>query len=917
MKRILLALLVLVVAGLVVFTALGLLWDRGSDSQPINHLRLLGEVRGFTVQAGEGGEFPARPAMTQEELKAQLDELVAFAKSQNFNSILFQVQEGQTVFYRSKALEIHPDMAQGDTLFSKFDPLEYLCTQAAAQQVQVLAVLDGGILSTAGGPEQAAQLGAELAKQYPLGGVVLDQVDAALGEDILFAAVSQLGEGVQKAGRGIPLGLMFDTDPAGISPRLITLLTQGGRLQLVIPRLTTPVDGADGGYRQQLHRWLDAAKGEAKLYTGGAAYLLTGSRPDLEPYADPEELNYQLFLGSVTPGISGVVLESYRDLLDDRADLPMLMSFLSQSRVIDPLDGQNLVIPQTLKITYPESPSFRTSGSSIFLMGTSDPGQELTLDGEPVERLSFGGTFGVKLDLKLGSNWFVFRQGTQTASVEIIRYTPSTTPVPITTLVRSSLFPQVPHGVQTGETITLSCTAPSGAAVTAVLGGQSITLKQTAQAAPGVPARYQGELTLPADRYPAGATTNIGRASYTLHYNGINSTFTSAGDTLVAGSQVPVQLRLTAHLANVLEHPDKDDTVTATLREHAVVRTVGKVRTTREGAGTIAYQLEGGGYVLGDNIEVVEGAPVPRAQVTAISTQLTDQGEILLLTPDTPAVVVTREEGQLVLDFYDTDITADPDLLTSGFFDRMTTETADFGSRLTLRLREGAQLWGYNVEYTEAGLQLYLKRPPTRSRNPARPLEGITVMVDPGHGGSDPGALGITFGTGPDEADLNLAAALAAKYRLEQLGATVLMTRMDDLTPDGRYTVTQRNIQADGAKPDLFISFHHNSANLTSDLNQRDWMECYYFEDFSRPLAQNLLDRLKPAVGRTAQDPAWARFYVTRLTFAPSVLLELGYMVNPINFEDATQPLTIYKTACAIARAVVDTIPPAPEQPVQ
>ena len=68
---------------------------------------------------------------------------------------------------------------------------------------------------------------------------------------------------------------------------------------------------------------------------------------------------------------------------------------------------------------------------------------------------------------------------------------------------------------------------------------------------------------------------------------------------------------------------------------------------------------------------------------------------------------------------------------------------------------------------------LYLKPAPKRGDTFGKPLSGVSVMLDAGHGGSDPGAMGVAGESGPAEAQLNLAVTQALKYRLEQLGASV------------------------------------------------------------------------------------------------------------------------------------------------
>jgi N-acetylmuramoyl-L-alanine amidase len=84
------------------------------------------------------------------------------------------------------------------------------------------------------------------------------------------------------------------------------------------------------------------------------------------------------------------------------------------------------------------------------------------------------------------------------------------------------------------------------------------------------------------------------------------------------------------------------------------------------------------------------------------------------------------------------------------------------------------------------------------------PITGATVVLDPGHGGGETGAVGPG---GTQEKTVNLAVAEAAKARLEALGATVVLTR----TGDYRITLASRAAIAQALHPMLFVSVHHNA----------------------------------------------------------------------------------------------------------
>lgn len=84
-------------------------------------------------------------------------------------------------------------------------------------------------------------------------------------------------------------------------------------------------------------------------------------------------------------------------------------------------------------------------------------------------------------------------------------------------------------------------------------------------------------------------------------------------------------------------------------------------------------------------------------------------------------------------------------------------------------------------------------------------LTGANVVLDPGHGGDEPGAVGPA---GTTEKSVNLAIAEATARRLEALGATVVLTR----TADYRITLASRAAIGTSLQPQLFVSIHHNAA---------------------------------------------------------------------------------------------------------
>ena len=81
--------------------------------------------------------------------------------------------------------------------------------------------------------------------------------------------------------------------------------------------------------------------------------------------------------------------------------------------------------------------------------------------------------------------------------------------------------------------------------------------------------------------------------------------------------------------------------------------------------------------------------------------------------------------------------------------------------------------------------------------------------------------------------------SLAVRDRLEQMGATVIMTRETDDRETPKIVLDERVRMAVDAKPDFFLSIHHNSTGLTKYVSA-DWTVSYYCEDDSETYAANL-----------------------------------------------------------------------------
>ncbi len=145
----------------------------------------------------------------------------------------------------------------------------------------------------------------------------------------------------------------------------------------------------------------------------------------------------------------------------------------------------------------------------------------------------------------------------------------------------------------------------------------------------------------------------------------------------------------------------------------------------------------------------------------------------------------------------------------------------------------------------------------------------LVVMVDPGHGGKDPGAIGID---GIQEKDIILPIAQRVAALLEQQGIEAILTRTDDYFVD----LAPRVDMARQDHADLFVSIHANSIEHRPDVNG---LETYYFSSGQR-LAQTIHNNILHTVDIRDRGVRKARFYVLRKNPMPAVLVEVGFVTG-------------------------------------
>lgn len=181
---------------------------------------------------------------------------------------------------------------------------------------------------------------------------------------------------------------------------------------------------------------------------------------------------------------------------------------------------------------------------------------------------------------------------------------------------------------------------------------------------------------------------------------------------------------------------------------------------------------------------------------------------------------------------------------------------------------------------------------------PRIPNGRVVVVVDPGHGGKDPGAIGIG---GLQEKDIILPIAQQVASILEQQGIQAVLTRDSDYFVD----LGPRVDMSERIGADLFVSIHANSINLSrTDISG---LETYYYSSGQR-LARTIHNSILQSLDIKDRGVRQARFYVLRKSSMPSVLVEVGFVTGREDAAKLSDPAYRSQMAQAIARGILQYI---------
>ncbi|BAB76698.1 N-acetylmuramoyl-L-alanine amidase [Trichormus variabilis NIES-23] len=585
--------------------------------------------------------------------------------------------------------------------------------------------------------------------------------------------------------------------------------------------------------------------------------------------------------------------EYFCDTAVKKVLIPVILSFVVTSSVA--------LASSPLKVVYPPT-NHQTSAEKIFFIGTAPPNGQVLVNGKPINR-SRSGHFAPSFPLQLGENIFTIRHQNQELQIKVTRLSNQPELPQGLAFAKGSLTPTADIARLPGELICFSAIAPPNASVSVKLANDTVVLLPQPQQAilpsnlaaltgqnqpttQSIPGKYEGCTTVP-------VATDLGQPQYQLTLNGKTITQPGAGKIkILSPTQLPVA-EVVADAGVARTGPSTDFSRLTPLPKGT--------RATVTGKEGVWFRLDYGAWINSQETRILPGSVPPQTVIRSVGYRRLPGTTEMLFPLQTPVPVsVQQGEKTFTLTLHNT--TAQTDIIRlddDPLISRLDWQQIASGEvKYTFNLKK-AQQWGYKLRYDGTTLVLALRHAPVIRQNRQKPLSGIKILLDPGHGGKESGATGPT---GYLEKDVNLAVSKLLRDELLKLGANVVMTRNDDRD----VSLPERQAIINREEPAIALSVHYNALPDAGDAENTKGIGMFWYHPQAHNLAVFMHNYLVNKLRRPSYGVFWNNLALTRPAAAPSLLLELGFMSNPHEFEWVTNPQEQKKLAKVLAEGITE-----------
>lgn len=670
-------------------------------------------------------------------------------------------------------------------------------------------------------------------------------------------------------------------------------------------------------------RWWSALCGEANvpLYVAHAA---NRAGEDSAGWSSPSQLSLQLLTcrdyGS-WKGSAFYTLSALRQNPDGSTDA-LLKAF----------DGTLMseYITDKLEVTNPSGTNYTTVESKLVLQGSADPNFPLTMNGAAIELTELGG-FDIPVTLSPGRNTFTFEHKGETVTY-VVTYKVT---------ILKEISPQNDMEVEGGAQIVFSAIVRKGSTAYAMINGEKINMTSNPeQSGEGTGAdsdfeRYTGTYVIPSG---TSQVQSLGAVKIYASYNGLEESLTggiikvkaveqlppidlpgigdldppdptTGNEELISGKRLVEVTNNYAETFNSAGEEDWSRPVNAYLPKGTTDYLVSTIYTSNKtpryyvlGCGRKVYAKDvrvGSATSFTANTATIEQVTVGSTHTTMkigfswrvpYNVQLLPQKYSMSTASGQPSYAITEQTTEYVdiTFYYTTAVSGTPDVSGSPLF-RSAEWIKGSGNSYILRLHlhNKGQFYGYSVVWdADNNLNFAFRYPPNVSGNPSdKPLKGVRICIDPGHGGDSYGT-GVTINGNPiREKNLALTIGLMLRDKLVEAGATVTMSRTGDTNPsmDSRVDMARNN------GTDMLISIHIDGGGGSGS-------SVHYFNEYSYEAAGILWEEMheeevKRGIGNRAEPVHWSPFQLARCHDTTAFLVECGFMDNSKDREALLDPV--------------------------
>ncbi|WP_017295194.1 N-acetylmuramoyl-L-alanine amidase family protein [Geminocystis herdmanii] len=545
---------------------------------------------------------------------------------------------------------------------------------------------------------------------------------------------------------------------------------------------------------------------------------------------------------------------------------------------------------QSLTVVYPPA-NHETTANSIFIIGSAGTNNPVYINDKPIDRSSQG-HFAPSIPLQTGENKLIIRYGNEEIKRIVTKKEPPQ-PSKFTPIFPSQNISKLPD-----ELVCFQSIAPSESQVYVDINGEKINLTPDLTMANLPPnsailtGNNEGEKITPqlwVNKKGCASFTNINTTvtpTFIMNYGDTTIKEISQGNVTILNPQELTVIEIISE-----QGVARSGSSTNHSRLTPLPRGTRALVTGRDGDW---LRLDYGGWIKAEETKVLPTNAPPTSIIRSVSSRRFDNRTEVIFPLQNPVPISIRQgDDTFTLTLHNT--TAQTD--TIRFDDDSLIKRLDWYQTSPSQVDyifnfKSSRQWGYDVRYEGSNLVLTFNHAPAN-------IQGTTILLDPGHGGDEKGALG---GTGYPEKDVNLVVSLLLAEELRSRGATVYLTRETDTF----VSLVDRQRMINQLKPHLAFSIHYNALPDGGNAEKTQGISTFWYHPQAHDISVFLHNYLTEKLDRPSYGVYWNNLALTRPHTAPSVLLELGFMINPEEFEWITNPQAQQQLARSIADGIIE-----------